>query len=264
MKNELPILGVDKLGRDGLFAERGTVIPFHTHCHTYFEMLLYTPFDGHITVNGRSVSITRPTVLLLTPSDFHSTHPTGDGAVYYKLCFTEAPSAADQLPSHPLVVTDPDALALLLPLFERACARREDRPYLAALIRAAVMTAERAGIALASPKPLPSLRLARDVIHIVSFEFASELTLADVAARLSVSPQHLSAVFSETVGMTFRDYLGDKRLRFAAALLLSDEANVTEACYRSGYRNLSHFVRAFSKKFGVSPGKYRGTIVKKV
>ena len=257
MHNGLPILGVDKLERDGMFAECGTVIPFHTHCHTYFEMLLYQPFLGHVTVNGQLVEISRPTVLLLTPSDFHSTHPLSGGAVYYKLCFTDELVAAHKAPSHPLTVTAPDALALLSPLFIRACADRGDRPYLAALIRAAVMTAERSGEPLAAPPRVPAMRLVRDAIHIVSFEFATDLTLADLAARLSVSPQHLSAVFSETVGMTFRDYLCDRRLRFAASLLAAGEANVTEACMLSGYRNLSHFVRAFRKKFGTSPGKYR-------
>ncbi len=257
MKNHLPILGVDKLGQDKLSAQVGTVIPFHTHCHTYFEMLFYAPFDGHITVNGQSVRISCPTVLLITPSDFHSTHPTSSGSTYYKLCFTEEQLTASRIPTCPLIVTSPDALTLLEPLFKHACAQPRDTAYLSALICAAVMTAERTGQSLASPKPLPALRLARDAVHIVSFEFTSELTLSDVAARLSVSPQHLSTVFSETVGMTFRDYLGDKRLRYAASLLLTDEANVSEACFLSGYRNLSHFVRAFNKKFGISPGKYR-------
>jgi AraC-like DNA-binding protein len=110
---------------------------------------------------------------------------------------------------------------------------------------------------MAAPRHVPALRLTRDVIHIVNAEFATDLTLSDVAARLSVSPQHLSTVFSEPVGMTFRDYLGDRRLRFAASLLASGEANVTEACMWSGYRNLSHFGRAFRKRFGVPPRQYR-------
>lgn len=260
MKHNIPILGIDRLEQDGMFAQRGTVIPFHIHCHTYFEMLFYTPFPGHITVNGQMISVDRPTVLLLTPSDFHSTHPEATDAPYYKLCFTEEHLAAELIPCHPTVVTDGAALALLAPLFTRACDCREDRPYLSALIRAAAMTIEREGTPLASPSLIPAMRLARDAIHIVSLEFASDLTLSSLASRLSVSPQHLSAVFSDTVGMTFREYLSDRRLRFAASLLVSGEANVTEACFLSGYRNLPHFVRAFRKRFGTSPGKYQGNI----
>ena len=257
MKNGLPILGVNKLEQDGLFAEAGHIIPFHTHCHTYFEMLFYQPFEGNVTVNGQTLAISCPTVLLLTPSDFHSTHPLTGDSIYHKLCFTAELIASDPPPLGPLAVTEPEALALLAPLFIRACESKDDRVYLAALIRTAYMTVERTGTPMAAPRPVPALRLTRDVIHIVNAEFATDLTLSDVAARLSVSPQHLSAVFSQTVGMTFRDYLGDRRLRFAASLLASGEANVTEACMWSGYRNLSHFGRAFRKRFGVPPKQYR-------
>ncbi len=264
MKHQLPILGVEKLGADRLFAEVGNVIPFHTHCHTYFEMLIYDPFEGHITVNGQAIEIDRPTAILLTPSDFHSTHPQASGATYRKLCFTEETLSPDAIPDCPLAASDPRIMAFLAPLVEQACHHREDTPYLAALIRAAVMTVAREGTRLAVLKPLPSLRLVRDALHIISFEFASPLTLSVLSARLAISPQHLSAVFSEAVGMTFRDYLCDKRLRFAASLLASDEANVSEACLLCGYRNLSHFVRAFRKKFGCSPGQYRERFVKKM
>ena len=51
-------------------------------------------------------------------------------------------------------------------------------------------------------------------------------------------------------------YLINCRLMKARELLLNGMA-VEEVCGRVGYRNLSHFSRAFKSKVGVSPKQYQ-------
>jgi AraC-like DNA-binding protein len=57
--------------------------------------------------------------------------------------------------------------------------------------------------------------------------------------------------------MPFGAYLQDVRLRFALSVLQSSSVSITEACYISGFSNLSHFTRVFKKKFGYSPRESR-------
>ena len=59
------------------------------------------------------------------------------------------------------------------------------------------------------------------------------------------------------MGVTMRAYLIELRLRRAAELLESGETSVTAACFACGYSSLSHFLRAFRQRYGVSPGQYR-------
>ena len=33
--------------------------------------------------------------------------------------------------------------------------------------------------------------------------------------------------------------------------------NVTDVCFASGYQNISHFIRSFKKRYGISPSEYR-------
>jgi AraC-like DNA-binding protein len=97
--------------------------------------------------------------------------------------------------------------------------------------------------------------LIRSATDVILQRFQEPLTLESVAAELHVSPQHLSTLFSRFAGMSFIEYLTDRRLAFAVGAM-QNGANVTEACFLSGYRNLSHFIRSFKKKYGATPAKF--------
>lgn len=47
-------------------------------------------------------------------------------------------------------------------------------------------------------------------------------------------------------------------MQTAKDLLLEGSKNVNEIAYHIGYQNPQHFISAFKKKFGVSPGKMKG------
>ena len=53
------------------------------------------------------------------------------------------------------------------------------------------------------------------------------------------------------MGMTPNDYLTSLKLNEAARLLKF--SSVTEVAYDLGYENISHFIKLFKKKFGLTP-----------
>ena len=57
--------------------------------------------------------------------------------------------------------------------------------------------------------------------------------------------------------MSFITYLNDYRLSMAARLLLSTEDSVLTISQQVGFENLSHFNRAFKKKYNKTPREYR-------
>ena len=56
-------------------------------------------------------------------------------------------------------------------------------------------------------------------------------------------------------GTTINKYIVTRRIAEAKHLLMQG-APVTDACYRSGFNDLSHFIRTFHNAVGVPPGKY--------
>ena len=93
---------------------------------------------------------------------------------------------------------------------------------------------------------------AREVLE---KECASEHSLGSLARSVGMSTFHFARVFSELVGMPPHRYLLRVRLN-RAARQLKQACSVTDACFSSGFRNLSHFIRLFERHFGISPSFY--------
>lgn len=84
-----------------------------------------------------------------------------------------------------------------------------------------------------------------------------ELTLNTVAHEVNVSPNHLSAMFSQKTGQTFVKYLTDVRMHRAKELLKCTSKRSNEICEEIGYRDPHYFSHLFKKNVGCSPIQYR-------
>ena len=83
-----------------------------------------------------------------------------------------------------------------------------------------------------------------------------ELTLNVVASKVNVSPNHLSALFSQA-GQTFVKYLTDVRMNRARELLKCTNKRSGEISEEVGYKNPHYFSYLFKKHQGCSPMHYR-------
>jgi AraC family transcriptional regulator of adaptative response / methylphosphotriester-DNA alkyltransferase methyltransferase len=98
--------------------------------------------------------------------------------------------------------------------------------------------------------------LFHEAVAVVEAELASDLQLADVAARIATSPRQLQRVFAEIGGTTFRRHRARLRLERAREHLL-DGLSVSETAALVGYRHPAHFSAAFRERYGVAPSAYR-------
>ncbi len=97
----------------------------------------------------------------------------------------------------------------------------------------------------------------REAAAIVEGEFARQITVEQVAARVASSPRQLRRAFAEAGGMSFRSYLTQVRMRRAAELLASTDLPVKEIAHRVGYRGATAFTRAFKRTHALSPSAFR-------
>jgi AraC family transcriptional regulator, regulatory protein of adaptative response / methylphosphotriester-DNA alkyltransferase methyltransferase len=99
--------------------------------------------------------------------------------------------------------------------------------------------------------------LFEDAVAIVETEFASDLSLDDIARRVASSRRQLQRAYSEIGDTTFREHLTRVRMRRAAEMLLARSLTVREVAYRVGYRQPAQFAKAFRRHHGMSPSDFR-------
>jgi AraC-like DNA-binding protein len=84
-----------------------------------------------------------------------------------------------------------------------------------------------------------------------------EMSFDELARSTHCTPRHLSRLFHELVGMSFRDKRAELRLTRARDLLATSKSKVVEVALESGYKSLSLFNLMFTRHFGTSPGRWR-------
>lgn len=90
----------------------------------------------------------------------------------------------------------------------------------------------------------------RDIVTAHCFTPVGLQDLADLTGRsLSSFKRDFHRIFQSSPGR----WLSEQRLGRARALLEHDACNVTEACWECGYADVSSFIRAFRRHFGVTP-----------
>ena len=91
----------------------------------------------------------------------------------------------------------------------------------------------------------------------MQIEFASELSLDDIARRVASSRRQLQRAYAEIGNTTFREHLTAVRMIRAAEMLASRALTVREVAHRVGYRQPAQFAKAFRRHHGSSPSTFR-------
>jgi signal transduction histidine kinase/DNA-binding response OmpR family regulator len=73
---------------------------------------------------------------------------------------------------------------------------------------------------------------------------------------LAMSRTQVYRKFKSLTNKTVSDYLRSLRLHKAKEILLTSKYNVTEAAYMTGFKNLSHFSKVFTREFGIKPSDF--------
>ena len=99
-------------------------------------------------------------------------------------------------------------------------------------------------------------RLLKMLGELPASEFL-DLEFTELVRQMGCTPRHLSRVFREIVGMSFREKQAQVRLLRAQELLATTRSKVVEVALESGYQSLSLFNLMFKRRFGISPAQWR-------
>jgi AraC family transcriptional regulator of adaptative response / methylphosphotriester-DNA alkyltransferase methyltransferase len=100
-------------------------------------------------------------------------------------------------------------------------------------------------------------RLYEQAVAVIAREYATDLSVDDVAQRLFCSRRQLQRVFGDA-GTSFRTVCRKARMAAARNLLRAHpEMTVRGVAQAVGYQQPSQFAKAFRREVGTSPAEFR-------
>lgn len=93
-----------------------------------------------------------------------------------------------------------------------------------------------------------------DLIQYIGEHLTEELSIEDLAAHFYISRFHMMRQFKEETGYTIHRYITEKRVLLAKSLMAAG-VSPTQACYQSGFRDYSTFLRAYKRRLAKNPSE---------
>ena len=245
--------------RGEIMAESKNVHSYKLHMHMYYEMTLYEPFDGDITVNGKVIKINDLTAIMVSPSDFHAIHVNGEtDAKFIKIGFNA--DVLDMAVDEPLVLEHIKTDSMIRKLFCEIYENRHDKPYELMLINCAVFIMRNNGAKILSQSTVGIHDVCAKAMKLTNEQFRGQISLSTIANQIPVTPQYLSKVFKKSFGLNFTEYLIRLRLQYAFDMIKNTRESITNICFESGFDNFSYFSRSFKRQYGASPKQFRNNL----
>jgi AraC family transcriptional regulator len=98
-----------------------------------------------------------------------------------------------------------------------------------------------------------------NAVNYIKENIDKKLSIDLIAQKACMSRASFFKKFKETLGITPSQFIMQERLKYAKDLLMKPKFSITQACYHSGFENLSHFITVFKKEFGASPNQYKSS-----
>ena len=103
---------------------------------------------------------------------------------------------------------------------------------------------------------LPLWRIRR-VTEYVQQNLDKNLTLAELAGVVYMSPFHFARLFKCSTGVPPHRFVVRQRITRARTCLAMEGQSIAQISRMVGYRTPSHFTTMFRRALGVTPGAYR-------
>jgi AraC family L-rhamnose operon transcriptional activator RhaR len=245
------------------------------HRHTYFEVCWVEDGHGEFVVDGRTHPIGPGSLLFARPGVPHqiiSEHEPGIRLAWVAFHLRRA--------------SDDGELGALFGAFAGSARplAHDSRAQIAALwsalrttgagpalpgqdaaatsvARALLVALAQAGAETLRPPPGEPLETGaaavRQAVRYIQDNLDRALPVEELARHVHLSPRQLTRLFRLHAGQSPAGYVEQTRLDHAAALLVRSNAPIKQIASAVGYADVAQFTRAFSRRLGTPPGKFR-------
>jgi AraC-like DNA-binding protein len=109
---------------------------------------------------------------------------------------------------------------------------------------------------VANASVLKEQQRLQKVYHFIEANYQNEVDVNDTAKLCNLTTAAFCRYFKKSTHYTFTEFLNQFRINQSKKLLLQGR-NVTEACYESGFSNISYFNKLFKKIAGENPSVFK-------
>lgn len=113
---------------------------------------------------------------------------------------------------------------------------------------------------------MPKVEVNTYVSHMMNYihsHIEENISVQDVADYVNLTRSYATTIFTKQTGMSPKDYIQNCKLTKARHMLESSSLTIAGVAYSCGYAKSESFVKAFSKRYGISPGEYRKKFLKR-
>ena len=101
------------------------------------------------------------------------------------------------------------------------------------------------------------------ILTFIEFNLEKQFTIEWLSREYSTNRTTLMADFKRVTGMTINEFVLEKRIDLSKQILAFTNISIEELALKCGFSSQSYFTRAFKKKTGLSPMKFRKQAVEK-
>ncbi len=235
-----------------------------SHSHNRIEMLLFLDGDARFLIEDRQYSLEKYDLVFIRPMKMHHIiFNTNARYERYYLLFDKVlvenalPHISEDI--EVFNVKDDPTIPERFRCIDRYVSRFPQQTYIFLiehLIQEIVWN-----LSLLNPKlrqRSSSNPFIESTLRYMEEHFHSDLTIKGICQAFYVNQNYLTKVFKEHMAITPKQYLLQKRLRFAQDLILQGMAPMLAAA-ESGYRNYNTFYKAYLKMFGYAPSDLKSS-----
>lgn len=246
------------------------------HIDNHIEFYVFISVDHKYIVEDRVYALQCGDVVVINPLEVHKALPMGEG-LYERFYFLLDVACLDGMVNNPLscFLNRAEGTGNLISPVGAARQRILDILYATSgcfadgkneQLRAFGLMLQFLGELISQLQPgtaessdrKQNPELLERVLTYVAKNTANIQTVSQVAEALGVSSQYLSAYFAKKIGTSLKIFIQAKKIALAKELL-SKGADVTGACFDSGFNDCSYFIRTFKKYVGVTPLRFKQT-----
>ncbi len=230
------------------------------HLHIASEIIFVEKGEIKLTLGSLDYTLTERDFAFIMPSTLHSITPSSDDTSVFTIdCKDEViPDILRRYsglrPASPVLrsTSAPDTLFYAL-----AALTAERDKYIAfswANVICSIITAK---LRFAEIHDGVTSNLSNRILAYLGAHFREQISLDTLAEEMGVSRFHLSHLFSNKLGIGFKEYLNNLRVEHAKGLLRSTDVPISEIYSAAGFENQRTFNRVFRDTTGASPRDYR-------
>ena len=245
-----------------------------THFHSNLEMIFVRSGRASIQIGKKEYPLERGALVFLSPSEEHTVHaPTGGYQRSYAILYpTETDKVIGDARLASVFRSRPEGFCHEMDMsahFESidSCFSHMAEEYrspsayspeiISACLKQILIMAFRAhpdSFRLQKPEEKSPVHAVQRYIET---HYDQEILISQLASENFISAYHLSHIFKKQTGYSPKQYLLHTRLTNAKRLLLETDLSVNDLAYRTGFHDVSNFIRSFRAEYGTTPHRFR-------